>query len=100
MKSHNNERRTVRARRPHRFRAGSPLLSVILCCLSLLTVLTAHGQNTAVTGHVVNSAGREIVGAHVDLTNTAAREVVKSETNDDVYFQFPPVAPGSYTSRA
>jgi protocatechuate 3,4-dioxygenase beta subunit len=100
MKSYSNVQRAVKARRPQSIHAGSSLFYVILFCLSLISAQSAHAQNTAVSGHIVDGRGKAIVGAQVDLTNAATHEVIKSLTNGDGYFQFPPVAPGSYTVHA
>jgi Carboxypeptidase regulatory-like domain len=100
MKSHSNVHSAVKASCPQSIHVGSLLFCVILCCLPLITAHTAHAQNTATSGHVVDSVGKAIVGAQVDLTNAATHEVVKAQTNGDGYFQFPPVAPGIYTAHA
>jgi Carboxypeptidase regulatory-like domain len=76
------------------------LLFGILACLLLTAAPAAHAQLTDVSGQVVDSTGNAIVNALVDLTNIATREVVKTQTNGEGYFQFPPVAPGAYTAHA
>ncbi|MGB7265473.1 MAG: carboxypeptidase-like regulatory domain-containing protein, partial [Terracidiphilus sp.] len=82
-----------------RIGCGTFFLCVLACLLSIAEP-AAHAQLTGVSGHVVDSTGRAIVSAQVDLTNSATREVIKTQTNGDGYFQFPPVAPGSYTAHA
>jgi len=100
MKSYRNVYGAMKASRPRRISAGSVLLSGMLWCLFLIGAHNARAQNTPVNGHVVNGNGKAIIGAQVDLTNAATHEVVKAQTNGDGYFQFPPVAPGSYTAHA
>ena len=86
--------------RPQHSHSGGFLFSVIFSCLSLFTAHTARAQNTTVSGHVVDGSGRAIVKAQVDLTNAATNEVVRTQSNDEGYFQLPPLAPGSYTAHA
>jgi hypothetical protein len=88
------------ASRPQRIGSGNSLYWAFLSCLLLFATPAARGQNTAVSGHIVDGAGEAIVNAQVDLANSATHEVIKTQTNGEGYFQFPPVAPGSYTAHA
>ncbi len=58
----------------------------------------ALAQNAAVSGHVVDGAGKAIVSAGVSMTNAATNQVFTTTTNGDGYFQFPPLVPASYTA--
>jgi hypothetical protein len=84
----------------HPKRISSSLLAWVFTCLLFVGIPAALAQLTGVSGHVVDSDGRAIVDAQVDLTHSATREVMKTRTNGDGYFQFPPVAPGTYTAHA
>ncbi len=69
---------------------------VILISSLVWLALPLSAQNGQVSGRVVDSQGSVIPKARVTLTNTATNFVVDSETNNDGYFQAPPVPPGAY----
>jgi hypothetical protein len=52
-------------------------------------------QSSAVSGHVVDSAGLPIPNAAVDIVSAATSETHGALTNSEGYFQLPPVTPGS-----
>lgn len=108
MKAHSDMHRAVKAYRdPHssvqfhlqRIKC-SDLFIFLLACLFSIAVPAARAQLTGVSGHLVDSDGKAIANAQVDLTNMATKGVIKTQTDEDGYFQFPPVAPGSYTAHA
>ena len=73
---------------------------VILTSSLVWLALPLSAQNGQVSGRVVDSQGAVVPKAMVILTNTATNLVVTSETNNDGYFQAPPVPPGGYEIRA
>ena len=57
---------------------------------------TLWGQNAVVSGRVTDSSGAVIPGASVELQNIATGVRVKSQTNAEGLFVFPPASPGGY----
>ncbi len=64
--------------------------------LVLLFCLPVCGQNAVVSGRVTDSSGAVLPGAALELRNTATNVKIKTSTNDDGQFVFPPVIPGVY----
>lgn len=79
-------------------RRNSALLMVVALAVLLLGGLRAHAQATGtVNGIVTDPAGRVVTGATVQLTNTATSQVRDTKTSESGEYQFPLVAPGTYT---
>ena len=57
---------------------------------------TLWGQNAVVSGRVTDSSGAVIPGASVELQNTATGVRVKTQTNAEGLFVFPPASSGGY----
>lgn len=65
-----------------------------LCCLPV------WGQNAVVSGRVVDSSGGVVAAATLELRNTATNVTLKTSTNAEGLFVFPPVIPGVYNVSA
>ncbi len=74
--------------------------SIILATSLFWLALPLSAQNAQVNGRVVDSQKSSVPKAVVTLTNTATNFVVNTETNDEGYFQLPPVMPGGYELKA
>ena len=59
-------------------------------------ILLGQGLTGRITGTVVDSSGASIVKADVQLTNGATGQSRQGLTNDDGYFQFGELLPGTY----
>ncbi len=71
---------------------------VILILLALLPLgcVSLWGQNAVVSGRITDSSGAVIPGASVELQNSATGVRVRTQTNAEGLFVFPPVSPGGY----
>ena len=69
-------------------------LFVVIAALSLCAPLWA--QNAVVSGRVTDSSGAVVPAAAVELRNTATGVIVRTRTNSEGLYFFPPVGPGSY----
>ncbi|MCZ2078006.1 MAG: TonB-dependent receptor [Bryobacteraceae bacterium] len=67
-----------------------------LAFLLLLCTLPVLGQNAVVAGRVVDSSGAVVPGSALELRNTATNVVLKTTSNAEGLFVFPPVIPGVY----
>jgi hypothetical protein len=56
----------------------------------------AFAQNGAVNGHVTDGSSAAIQGAQVSITSTNTAQSADTRTNNDGYYQFPTLVPGSY----
>src|SRR5579872_482393 len=74
------------------------VVGMLVCLLCLTPVVLAQSSSTGViSGTVADSSGAVVVGAKVDLTDTASGSVRSSTTNDKGFYVFPYVNPGTYT---
>jgi hypothetical protein len=65
--------------------------------LLLLVVRSSWAQSGSVNGHIVDPKGAVVQGAQVTITGeTTTKDVEAVQTNQDGYFLFPPLTPGSY----
>jgi hypothetical protein len=67
-----------------------------LILVGLFAIAPLFAQSSAVSGHVVDSAGLPIQAAVVDIVSAGTNESHSGRTNNEGYFLFPPLAPGSY----
>ena len=68
--------------------------------IAFLAVTLAHAQSSVLSGHITDSSGASVVGATVTLHNSATGITLTASTNNDGYYLFPPVEPGSYSLHA
>ncbi|WP_446743089.1 carboxypeptidase regulatory-like domain-containing protein [Silvibacterium acidisoli] len=61
---------------------------------------SAWAQNGAISGHVTDVSGSSVRNADIDIVSTTTKETQTVHTNDDGYFQFPSMTPGSYVLHA
>jgi hypothetical protein len=73
---------------------------VRLIVLSFAPILPLFAQSSAVNGHVADSGGLPIPDAAVEIVSTATTESHRVLTNNEGYFLFPPLTPGSYVIHA
>ena len=73
---------------------------ILLASSLVWLAIPLSAQNALVSGRVVDSQGASVTKAMVTLTNSATNFVVHAETNNDGYFQMPPVLPGGYQLKA
>jgi hypothetical protein len=57
-------------------------------------------QSSSTSGHVVDKTGAAIGGATVEIQRSATGKTVTVKTNNDGYFLFPPLEPGTYVLHA
>jgi hypothetical protein len=69
---------------------AAAVLLFLLCCPP------AWGQNAVVSGRVTDSSGAVLPGANLELRNTATNVKLKTSSNAEGLFVFPPVIPGVY----
>src|SRR5712691_11554200 len=74
--------------------------ALFLSVASLVVLAAPHNAQaqtqTAIAGTVKDSAGAAIVGAEVELRNTANKEIRKQTTDSAGQFSFSPVSQGEY----
>ena len=84
--------------------AHSDMQRAVKACLFLLSLwmlaASASAQSSTVRGQVVDSSGAAIQGAFVDITNLSTRATISTRTNNQGYYQFPPLNPGTYVAHA
>ena len=66
----------------------------------LWLALPLCAQNALVNGRVVDSRAASVPKAVVTLTGTSTSITLRTETNNEGYFQLPPVLPGNYELKA
>ena len=76
----------------HNYRSGLLPLAFAF----LLAAVSAFGQSTPVSGHVVDSTGLAVPQAAVEIVNTQTNEVLHTMANGDGYYLFPSLNPGEY----
>jgi hypothetical protein len=74
--------------------------ALMLLAVLLLGPAQLWGQNAVVSGRVTDSTGAVIPGAALELRNPATSVRIKTETNAEGIFVFPPVSPGVYDASA
>jgi len=79
-----------------RFVRPAPRVRALSLVLFLLCGLPVWGQNAVVSGRVTDSSGAVLPGAALELRNTATNVTLKTSTNAEGLFVFPPVIPGVY----
>ncbi len=87
--------------RPHplhrSWRVWSVLSGVLLSFLFGLNM--AHAQSSVVSGHITDPSGAAVSKAAIEIQNGATGVVTNSLSNDDGYYQMPPLLPGGYILR-
>jgi len=78
------------------FRLTARPFGLCLGLLPLLCCLPVWGQNAVVSGRVVDSSGAAVPAAALELRNSATNVTLKTATNTEGLFVFPPVIPGIY----
>lgn len=67
-----------------------------LCLLLLASCACLFSQSAAVTGHIVDAQGLPIQDATVKISSNTTGATLSAQTNDDGYYLFPPLTPGTY----
>jgi hypothetical protein len=78
------------------------LRSVICLAFLLVACVSAFGQlsgNATLRGRVTDASGAVVTGVDVTLVNEATKDERKTKTNDDGFYVFSSVTPGTYTVR-
>src|SRR5215813_12161642 len=71
---------------------------ILLCLLSLMcTVWVMASPTGSITGFVKDSTGALVPGVKVTLTNTRTNAQLSTISNENGGFQFPQLAPASYS---
>jgi len=83
---------------PTRLNLRSGLLALTIAFLfAIFLPVRALAQSSSVSGHIVDGGGAAIVNANIDIVSKTTNETTIVHTNNDGYFLFPPLTPGSYT---
>src|ERR1700730_17121200 len=78
------------------FQRVLPVVCLIALILTLASGLFAQSGNGSVRGLVRDQTGAVIPGAHLELTNKATNNVVRTEANEAGLYVFPSVIAGEY----
>jgi hypothetical protein len=76
-----------------------PLLSVALLFTFATLALGQSSGSATLRGRVTDPAGAVVADLGVTLTNEATKDERKTKTNDDGFYLFSAVSPGTYTVR-